>query len=51
VGFGQHEDIPVPGDYDGDGLADIATWRPSDGHWRVAYQFDVGFGRHDDKSA
>jgi hypothetical protein len=37
------------GDYNADGIADITTWRPSDGRWRVAYQFDEPFGRHADK--
>src|SRR6185503_9732871 len=28
-------EIPVPADYDGDGVTDLATWRPSDGVWEV----------------
>ncbi|MCI0530002.1 MAG: hypothetical protein L0Y56_21370, partial [Nitrospira sp.] len=31
--FGQNGDVPVPGDYDGDGLDNIAVWRPSTGIW------------------
>jgi hypothetical protein len=26
-------DVPVPGDYDGDGLADLAVWRAPEGRW------------------
>jgi hypothetical protein len=34
VAWGVSNDIPVPGDYFGDGCSDIAIWRPSDGmYW------------------
>lgn len=35
VGTGFIEDTPVPADYDGDGHADFAVWRPANGMWYV----------------
>ena len=41
--WGTLSDIPVPTDYDGDGITDIAVWWPSTGMWYIhnigAYQW------------
>ena len=36
--FGQAGDIPLSGDFDGDGAPDIAMYQPSTGHWFVQGQ-------------
>ncbi len=36
IHLGQWGDIPVPGDYDGDGQIEIAVWRPYLGNWIIS---------------
>ena len=35
VRIGSSADIPVPGDYDGDGYVDEAVWQSADGIWLI----------------
>lgn len=35
--WGLSTDISVPGDFDGDGLNDLAVFRPSTGKWYIVY--------------
>ena len=44
VAWGAPGDIPVPGDYDGNGTVDIAVYRPSTGQWFIQGQATVQWG-------
>ncbi len=54
--WGTSGDIPVPGDFDGDGKTDFSIFRPSTGEWWVVRSSDntsytVSFGSSDDITA
>jgi hypothetical protein len=44
-GWGLGSDIPVSGDFDGDGQTDIAVFRPDDGSWHILTS-SSGFSSH-----
>ena len=44
--FGLPTDQLVPADYDGDGRADIAVWRPSNGFWYWISSRDKSFNSY-----
>ena len=47
--FGDNGDIPVPGDYNGDGITDLAVYRPSTRQWFVRDILAVQFGDPGDR--
>ena len=48
VFWGLSGDIPVPGDYNGDGTTDIAIFRPTVGGWYINGQPTVFCGLNGD---
>lgn len=56
VAWGLNGDVPVPGDFDGDGKTDFSVYRPSTGYWYVSnssngYTIELPFGLSSDKTA
>lgn len=48
---GEVGDVPVPGDYDGDGTVDLAVYNTLTATWNVRGQEPVPFGRRGDQPA
>ena len=44
VAHGAQGDIPVPADYDGDGIADLTVFRPSNGVWYLESGEAIAWG-------
>lgn len=44
VAYGANGDIPVPSDYDGDGIADLTVFRPSNGTWYLENGQAIAWG-------
>jgi len=44
-GSGQQDDVPIPADYDGDGRADVAVWRPASASWFIRRSL-TGYSTH-----
>lgn len=42
VALGTASDTPVPGDYDGDGIEDVAVYTPTTGRWTIKRSSDGG---------
>ena len=51
AGWGLSGDTLVPADYDGDGKAEIAVFRPSTGHWYIRDRFNRSWGLAGDAAA
>jgi hypothetical protein len=45
VSFGRVGDLPIPGDYDGDGVTDLAVYRPAKRLWIIKDQRRFRFGK------
>jgi hypothetical protein len=48
IRFGEPGDVPVPGDYDGDGVTDLAVYQASTAKWMVRGQLPIVWGGEGD---